>query len=58
LDRNGGSISEWPVTARPDGGSEAEVPLGSVPPGDYLLEIKSSRDQGAATTLVAFRVTG
>jgi len=58
LDRNGGSISEWPVTARPDGGSEAEVPLGSVPPGDYLLEIASSAAEGAPKTLVAFRVTG
>lgn len=58
LNRNGEVMSEWPVTARADGGSEAEVPLGGVPPGDYLLEVAASHDTGAATTLVAFRVTG
>jgi VWFA-related protein len=58
LNRNGESMSEWPVTARADGGSEAEVPLGGVPPGDYLLEVSASKEPGAATTLVAFRVTG
>ena len=58
LNRNGDTMSEWAVTARADGGSEAEVPLGGVPPGDYLLEVSASRDAGAATVLVAFRVTG
>lgn len=58
LNRNGDVMSEWTVTARPDGGSEAEVPLGGVPPGDYLLEVSASRDADAPTTLVAFRVTG
>jgi len=58
LNRNGDVMSNWPVTARPDGSSEAEVALGGVPPGDYLLEVKASKDAVAATTLVAFRVTG
>lgn len=58
LNRNGDKISEWPVTARTDGGHEAEVPLSGVPPGDYLIEIASSADKGAAKTLVAFRITG
>jgi VWFA-related protein len=58
LNRNGDFMSEWAVTKRPDGGSEVEVPLGGVPPGDYLLEVTASPEPGAATTLVAFRVTG
>ncbi len=58
LNRNGDVMSSWPVTARSGGGSEAEVALAGVPPGDYLLEVKASKDAVAATTLVAFRVTG
>jgi VWFA-related protein len=55
--RNGEAMSEWPVTARPEGGSEAEVSLAGIPPGDYLLEIAASKEPGAASTLVAFQVT-
>lgn len=58
LNRNGDKISEWPVTPRADAGHEAEVPLSGVPPGDYLIEIASSADQGATKALVAFRITG
>jgi VWFA-related protein len=58
LNRNGDKMSDWPVTPRTGGGHEAEVPLAGVPPGDYLLEIASSADQGAVKTLVALRVTG
>lgn len=58
LNRNGELMSEWPVTARADGGHEAEVPLAGIPPADYLIEIASSPEPGAAKTLVAFRVTG
>lgn len=58
LNRNGDRLSDWPVTARPDGGHEAEVPLAGVPPGDYLIEISSSAQEGAAKTLVALKITG
>lgn len=64
LNRNGDRMSDWPVTARQGGGLggpgayDAEVALGGVPPGDYLLQISSSQAQGAAKTLVAIRVTG
>jgi VWFA-related protein len=64
LNRNGDKMSEWPVTARAAGatgtpaGYEAEVPLGGIAPGDYLIEIAPSPDPAAAKTLVAFRVTG
>ena len=37
---------------------EAEVPLGGVPPGDYLLEAAASAEAGAPKVLVAFRITG
>ncbi|MEO6223673.1 MAG: VWA domain-containing protein [Vicinamibacterales bacterium] len=58
LNRNGDKISEWPVTSRAGGGHEAEMPLSGVPPGDYLIEIASSTEPGAAKSLVAFRLTG
>ena len=57
LNRNGDAMSDWPVTARPGGGSEAEITLGGIAPGDYLLEISASREPGAPTVLVAFHVT-
>ncbi|NQW03799.1 MAG: VWA domain-containing protein [Acidobacteria bacterium] len=65
LNRNGDAMSDWPVTAREGDGTEdrtaafeAEVALGGVPPGDYLLEVAASADAAAPTTLVALRVTG
>lgn len=61
LNRNGDRMSDWPVTPRAGGGPggyEAEVALGGVPPGDYLLQVASSQAEGAAKALIAIRVTG
>jgi VWFA-related protein len=58
LNRNGDKLSEWPVTARTDGGHEVEVALSGVPPGNYLIEIASSSGKDAAKALVALRITG
>lgn len=57
LNRNGDVMSTIAVTMDPERGAEAEVVLGSVPPGDYLLEAAASDATEAPRVLVAFRVT-
>jgi len=57
LNRNGDVMSTIAVTMDPVRGAEAEVVLGSVPPGDYLLEAAASDATDAPRVLVAFRVT-
>jgi VWFA-related protein len=58
LNRNGEEMVVLPVTVDPIRGAEAEVALGAVPPGDYLLEAASSAADDAIRVLVAFRITG
>lgn len=58
LNRNGEQVSTWPVTVDATRGAEAEVPLGGVPPGEYLLEVSASADADAPKVLVAFRLLG
>jgi VWFA-related protein len=59
LNRDGQPMTELPVTP---GASEAarqvEVPLASLAPGDYVLELTATGQGGDAKQLVAFRVTG
>lgn len=58
MNRNGDVMSTVPVVVDPVHGAEAELALGGVPPGDYLLEAAASAEPDAARVLVAFRVTG
>lgn len=58
LNRNGDVMSSVPVTVDPSRGAEAEVVLGGVPPGEYLLEAAASVEDDAPRVLVAFRITG
>jgi len=58
MNRNGEVMSTVPVVVDPVRGVEAEVGLGGIPPGDYLLEAAASGDTDAPRVLVAFRVTG
>ncbi len=58
MNRNGEVMSTVPVVVDPVRGVEAEVSLGGIPPGDYLLEAAASGDADAPRMLVAFRVTG
>ena len=50
-----------PLTVSPAGRpgmTNVDAPLASIPPGDYLIEIKVAAGGEETTSLVAFRVTG
>lgn len=60
LNRGGNRMADVP--ARPSAvlgehGFEASLPLASLPPGDFLLEIALGDGEGATRELVGFRVT-
>ena len=59
LNREGASMLDLPVE-QPSSGGPYELTLGlsPFPRGDYLIEISASSGDEAATTLVAFRITG
>jgi len=61
LNRQGQKMSDLPVGPPPSGdeSSQVDLPLSSMPVGEYLLEISAAAPgQRPATELVAFRVTG
>ncbi|HUK33682.1 MAG TPA: VWA domain-containing protein, partial [Vicinamibacterales bacterium] len=59
LNRGGQAMSEVPVTAPVGPATESiiDVPVASLAPGEYILEIKASGEGGEAKELVGFRVT-
>jgi len=60
LNRVGSRMTDVPVraaTARGPADFEADIPLASLPAGDYLLEVALPGEQSPAKQLVAFRVT-
>ena len=59
LNRTGQPMSEVPVAAptAPAADSMFDVPLASLAPGEYVLEIKATGEGGEAKELVGFRVT-
>ena len=55
LNRAGAAMNELKAEASPrTGEQQIDLPLAALPPGEYVLEIKTSD----ATELVGFRVTG
>jgi hypothetical protein len=59
LGRNGNALSDLPAPKQRDAGAfEAQLGLGSFPPGDYLIEISANAGGDVAKSLVAIRVTG
>lgn len=60
LNRQGDRMADLPVTAPADGGAATlDVPLASLPAGEFLIEIAAKGPDGAdATELVAFRMVG
>jgi len=59
LNRLGESMSALPAPTATTGGTfEAELGLGALPPGDYLIEITAKGGEESARTLLAIRVTG
>jgi VWFA-related protein len=58
LNRAGSAMNELKAEPAPKPGEQQiDLPLAALPPGEYVLEIKTG-DQGGATELVGFRVTG
>ena len=59
LNRAGAAMNE--LTAEPSSTpsqQQIDLPLSSLPPGEYVLEIKASGQDGDASQLVGFRITG
>jgi hypothetical protein len=51
-------MAEFPAPARrPDGSFEAEVGLGPLAPGEYLIEITAKTGDEDTQSLVPFRIT-
>jgi VWFA-related protein len=59
LNRAGNAMNELPVapSAKP-GVQQIELSVAALPPGEYVLEIKTGDQDGDAKELVGFRITG
>jgi VWFA-related protein len=59
LNRAGQAMNELKAEPSPKAGEQQiDCPLAGLPPGEYVLEIKAAEQDGGATELVGFRVTG
>ena len=56
LNRTGQRMSDLPVTNAPGGPFEIDLPLASLPVGDYLIELNAKSESGTAQELVAFKI--
>jgi hypothetical protein len=56
LNRAGGKMADLPIQSPQAGAGELELPLSSLPMGEYLIEINAASDGGTAQELVAFKV--
>ena len=58
LNRSGDAMQDLPVPIPPASGQvQVDLPLASLAPGEYLVELKAKGSAGEAKQLVAFRVT-
>ncbi|MBI1875180.1 MAG: VWA domain-containing protein [Acidobacteria bacterium] len=60
LNRGGQSMSDLPVTAHSGSSSthQIDLPLASLPAGEFIIEIKAKSDAGEAAELVPIRISG
>jgi VWFA-related protein len=59
LNRAGAAMNELNAEPAPrPGEQQIDLPLAALPPGEYVVEIKAGDQDGEATELVGFRVTG
>ena len=59
LNRTGAEMNELKAEPAPrTGEQQIDLPLAALPPGEYVLQIKAGDQDGDATELVGFRVTG
>ena len=56
LNRGGQRMSDLPVTAQAGAPFELELPLASLPVGEYLIELNAKSESGTAQEMVAFKV--
>ena len=56
LNRGGGKMADLPVVAGQAGAGDIELPLSSLPTGDYLIEINAKTEAGTAQEMIAFKV--
>ena len=49
-------MADLPIQSPQAGSGELELPLSSLPMGDYLIEINAATETGTAQELVAFKV--
>lgn len=56
LNRSGQKMSDLQVQMAAGGTAELELPLASLPVGDYLIELNAKSESGTAQELVAFKV--
>ena len=56
LNRNGQKMSDLPVQSAAGAPFDVELPLASLPAGDYLIELNAKSESGTAQELVAFKV--
>ena len=59
LNRAGQPMNDLQVEPSPaPGEQQIDLPLAALPPGEYVVEIRTGEQDGDAKELVAFRVTG
>jgi VWFA-related protein len=58
LNRTGAPMNDVPVAIGSGGEPQFDLPLSALPPGEYILEIRSGPADSDAKELVGFRVTG
>jgi hypothetical protein len=56
LNRGGQKMADLPITAGQGGTGGVELPLSSLPTGDYLIEVNAKTQSGTAQELIAFKV--
>jgi hypothetical protein len=57
LNRVGGAMQDLPVTLDQQNGlAELDLPLSSIAPGEYVLDLRAKGQNGEAKQLVAFKV--
>jgi VWFA-related protein len=56
LNRSGQKMSDLPVTSAAGAPSEIDLPLASLPVGDYLIELNAKSESGTAQELLAFKI--
>jgi hypothetical protein len=59
LNRTGAAMNELKAEPSPKAGEQQiDLALAALPPGEYVVEIKTGDKDGEASELLGFRVTG